>query len=160
MPRQNRVTPMGKLIATPARGLLMGNRGRLHNQEQQIIKHSNSKLWIFCQLEFKNRKREIMSPNAYTELFFLDEATALSAGHRPCGECFHSKYKSFVSHWKQTNGVEGTLTSKKIDEVLHLERIRNKDQKVTLRENIDALPDGCFIKFDNENDYYLIVRLR
>jgi len=80
MSKQNRVTPLGNIIATTDRGTLMGNRGCLHNEHQQLVHLYKSKAWIFCQLKFKGNQRTIMSPNCYTELFFLDEATALSAG--------------------------------------------------------------------------------
>ena len=83
MPRQNRVTPFGELIATPARGTLMGNRGCLHDSQGTIRRAYQGKRWIICLLDFKNRRRTVMTPGQYTELFFLDEATALAAGHRP-----------------------------------------------------------------------------
>ena len=89
MPLQNRVVPDGRIIVSPARGTMMGNRGGVfHTLEQTLArKHWHSKQWICCVLDFKNRRRQLMQPRRYTELFFLDEATALSAGHRPCFEC-------------------------------------------------------------------------
>src|SRR5579872_7606058 len=86
MPKRNRVTPFGEIIATPERGLFMGNRGMLHDDEGRIKRPWLLKRWIVCELEFRGRKREVMSPGRYTELFFLDEATAFAAGHRPCAE--------------------------------------------------------------------------
>ena len=81
----NRVNPFGELFATPARGTLMGNRGGvIHNAAQQIVRQYRSRQWITCKLEFKGRRRKVMTPGLYTELFFLDEAVALAAGHRPC----------------------------------------------------------------------------
>ena len=90
MPLQNRVTPFGALIATESRGTLMGNRGCLHDEQQRIRRPFVGKRWIICVLEFRGRHRAVMSPGRYTELFFLDEATALAAGHRPCAECQRS----------------------------------------------------------------------
>ncbi|MBT4289856.1 MAG: hypothetical protein HOD92_21225 [Deltaproteobacteria bacterium] len=87
MPLQNRVDPWGRILTSPYRGTLLGNRGILHNENRQVVKNHQHQNWVTCLLEFKERKRELMSPHHYTELFFLDEATALSAGHRPCGEC-------------------------------------------------------------------------
>ena len=84
MPRQNRVNPFGEIIATQDRGMFMGNRGVLHDQEGRIQRAWQGKRWLVCVLEFRGRKRTVMSPRHYTELFFLDEATALAAGHRPC----------------------------------------------------------------------------
>ena len=96
MPLQNRVTPGGELIATSARGTLMGNRGILHDDNKEIVRTSRNMMWLICRLEFKGRRRPLMSPGTYTELFFLDEAVALSAGHRPCGECRRSQYRSYM----------------------------------------------------------------
>lgn len=87
MPRQNRVNPFGEIIATPERGTFMGNRGVLHDEEGRVRRKWKVKRWIVCVLEFRGRKRKVMTPRRYTELFFLDEATALAAGHRPCAEC-------------------------------------------------------------------------
>ena len=92
MPRQNRVTPFGDIIATPERGTFLGNRGILHDAEGRIKRAWQGKRWIVCVLEFRGRKRTVMTPNSYTELFFLDEATALAAGHRPCAECRHARF--------------------------------------------------------------------
>ena len=101
MPLQNRVTPEGEIIATPARGLMMGNRGgRLHRPDKTLTaRRWTSRAWIACRLEFNNRHRRVMSPNSYTELFFLDEATALAAGHRPCFECRRQDFMAFAQIW-------------------------------------------------------------
>jgi hypothetical protein len=80
---RNRVTPSGEIIATPARGTVMGNRGILHDDERRIVRTTRLGTWLICRLEFNGRRREVMSPGSYTELFFLDEAVALAAGHRP-----------------------------------------------------------------------------
>jgi hypothetical protein len=98
MPLQNRVTPLGELVATPERGLVYGNRGRLHNEHGEIRRQWQLKRWISCRLEFRGRHRAggPMAPGRYTGLFFLDEATALAAGHRPCAECRNPDYRSFL----------------------------------------------------------------
>ena len=127
MPRQNRVTPFGDLIATESRGTLMGNRGVLHDERQRIRRLFNGRRWIYCVLQFKDRRRVVMAPNHYTELFFLDEATALAAGHRPCAECQRGRYREFQAAWAAANP---TLTdgagagADRMDAVLHAERDR------------------------------------
>ena len=100
MPRQNRVTPFGEIIATPERGTFMGNRGILHDPDGRVRRKWVLKNWLVCVLEFRGRKRTVMTPNRYTELFFLDEATALAAGHRPCAECRHARFIDFCLAWK------------------------------------------------------------
>ena len=96
MPLQNRVTPLGELVADPARGLVYGNRGCLHDAEGRIRRRYAGKRWIACRLEFRGRRRtRLLQPGRYTELFFLDEATAFAAGHRPCAECRREDYVRF-----------------------------------------------------------------
>lgn len=92
MPLQNRVTPTGAVIAAAGRGTFMGNRGILHDDTGRIVRASRNRAWLICRLDFKGRRRELMRPGTYTELFFLDEAVALAAGHRPCGECRREFY--------------------------------------------------------------------
>ena len=95
MPRQNRVTPYGELIAVPDRGMFWGNRGVLHDDQGRLVRYSRARAWLICVLEFKGRRRTLMTPGRLTELFFLDEATGLAAGHRPCGECRYGDYQAF-----------------------------------------------------------------
>ncbi len=95
MPLQNRVTSFGDLIATEARGLLMGNRGRLHEADGRIVRYAQGRRWIACLISFRGRRRTVMRTRSYTELFFLDEAVALAAGHRPCAECRHADCRRF-----------------------------------------------------------------
>src|SRR5271165_1152863 len=109
MPRQNRVTPFGEIVAVPERGTFMGNRGNLHNAEGHIKRTWQVKRWLVCLLEFKGRKRTVMRPGFYTELFFLDEATALAAGHRPCAECRRERYNDFRKAWQSSHpGTSGS----------------------------------------------------
>lgn len=145
---QNRVDPFGNLIQTTARGAWMGNRGLIHNQHQQIVRPFRLKAWLCCRLEFRGRKRQVMSPNLYTELFFLDEATAFAAGHRPCFECRRSDYEKFKKLWIQGNSsyhFDDSVSIQKIDAILHQERISLTNTKVTFMAKAASLPDGCFI---------------
>ena len=137
MPRQNRVTPLGEIIASPARGLVFGNRGCLHDEHGRIQRHHNGRRWIACRLSFKGRRRELMQPGRYTELFFLDDATALAAGHRPCFECRREDAERFAGHWPV-----GAARAAAIDEVLHAERRDHHEA------DVDELPDGAFVVRD------------
>jgi hypothetical protein len=106
MPLQNRVTPFGEIVAHPARGMVMGNRGILHDSGRRLhpTRRWTHKTWICCLCEFKGRHRAVMTPGRYTELFFLDEATALAAGHRPCFECRRADANQFAAAWAHGNG--------------------------------------------------------
>ncbi|TWT58745.1 hypothetical protein KOR42_21310 [Thalassoglobus neptunius] len=96
MPLQNRVTPESVIEAVSARGMFMGNRGCLHGCERNLVKQfCSEKRWIICETEFRGRRRALMEPGKYTELFFLDEATAFASGHRPCGECRRDRFVDF-----------------------------------------------------------------
>lgn len=153
MPRQNRVTPTGQIITTDARGTFMGNRGILHNDKQEIVKPLVHKAWIICQLSFKGRRRKLMQPGKYTELFFLDEATALAAGHRPCFECRRSVAEAFRDAWLAGNpqfGFGDSVRAVELDGVLHAERLTEayyiKDRKKrTFTAVLNTLPNGTFI---------------
>src|SRR5262249_33704005 len=118
MPRQNRVTPFGAIIATPERGTFMGNRGVLHDAEGRIRRTWQVKRWLLCLLQVRGRKRSILTPGRYTELFFLDEATGLAAGHRPCAECRRDCFKAFCRAWLAGNPGHD-VTALAIDERLH-----------------------------------------
>jgi hypothetical protein len=158
--RQNRVTPWGELIATSARGTLLGNRGCLHDEHQQIRRTYQLQRWIICQLEFKGRRHIIMTPGHYTELFFLDEATALAAGHRPCVECSRDRFNEFRAVWAQANtdlvGSARPLATT-IDAILHRERIHADGRKITYPDRLAALPDGAFIQRANAETAWLML---
>jgi hypothetical protein len=160
MPRQNRVTPFGEIIATSARGTLLGNRGCLHDDQQQIRRPYQLQRWISCVLEFKGRRHIIMTPGHYTELFFLDEATALAAGHRPCAECQRQRFNEFRAVWAQANadlaGRAKPLATT-LDAVLHQERIDANGRKVTYFDRLSALPDGAFIQRSGDNAAWLVL---
>jgi hypothetical protein len=122
MPFQNRVTPLGEIIADPARGLVYGNRGCLHDESQRIRRGFNGKRWIACRLQFRGWHRSpLMQPGRFTELFFLDEATAFAAGHRPCALCRREDYDRFVAIWRERH--RGLVTADAIDACLHAERV-------------------------------------
>ena len=152
MPRQNRVTPFGDLIAVPERGLMFGNRGLLHNRERQIVRQSQVRRWIVCLLEFRGRRREIMRPGYYTELFFLDEATALAAGHRPCAECRRPAYDAFRRRWASAQSGSGDRlpSADEMDTRLQQDRLEGRRDKKTYQAEITSLPDGVFIARGSE----------
>lgn len=153
MPLQNRVTPLSKIIAFPERGLFMGNRGCLHNDNQQIVRQQCSvKRWVTCLTSFKDRMCALMSPRQFTELFFLDEATALAAGHRPCAECRRRDYRCFKEAWINGN-PESRLTVKssinKVDAWLHRERLTKDGQQETYIAVLRDLPSGTIFTIPN-----------
>jgi hypothetical protein len=159
MPRQNRVTPFSTLIATTARGTLMGNRGCLHDEHQQIRRAFRGERWIICLLEFKCRKRPVMPPGRWTALFFLDEATALSAGHRPCAECQRDRFNLFREIWAKANPKIANAArppAPAIDAVLHQERIPVGSQAHRFCRSIEGLPDGSFVTDDGRNAYLVL----
>jgi len=150
---QNRVNPAGELIKTKARGAWLGNRGVIHNEQKEIIRPYKIKAWITCVLQFRGRHREIMQPNRWTELFFLDEATAFSAGHRPCFQCRYKDHMRFKEYWLRGNpqyrfDMKTPVT--KIDDVIHAERITRNKSKVTYNANMQSLPNGTFILYDDK----------
>ena len=139
MPLRNRVTPLGELIETGERGLVFGNRGRLHGEDRRIRRNHDGRRWIACRLEFRGRRREPMPSGRYTGLFFLDEATALAAGHRPCAECRHEDYRSFLNQADATSADE-------LDRRLHAERLGGDVLGRRLHETqAEELPDGAFV---------------
>lgn len=152
MPLQNRVTPSGDLIAVADRGLMFGNRGVLHDADRRIVRFSRGRRWIVCVLEFRGRRRPIMRPDRYTELFFLDEATALAAGHRPCAECRYQDYQKFWHCWAIAAGDPlGKLPSAdQLDARLYQDRLAGPGVKKTYCDEIAALADGVFILDDGE----------
>jgi hypothetical protein len=151
MPRQNRVTPFGAVIATPARGLFMGNRGCLHDDRQQLRRGYAGTRWIMCELAFKGRKLPLMDGGHNTQLFFLDEPTALAAGHRPCAECMRTRFNRFRAAWAAANpqivSASAPLVSE-LDAALHRERIGPRGAKLLHQAALDDLPDGAMIVLD------------
>lgn len=152
---QNRVDPFGNIIKTGARGVWMGNRGLLHDHSKNLVRPFRLKAWITCVLEFKGRRRQVMAPDKYTELFFMDEATAFAAGHRPCFECRREDARLFKRYWLKGNpeyGFTEKTPIREIDEILHKERIDRNGKKVTIEMAATDIPDGTFILL-NERPY-------
>ena len=160
MSLQNRVTPTGDIVADPHRGIFTGNRGIIHDPATKTLlkKRWSNPAWITCVCEFRGWRRKVMGGRSWTELFFLDEATAFAAGHRPCFFCRRDDANRFRSCWQQGNGVSD-IRAKEIDAVLHRERLdcgkkRLHPLPVTLRE----LPDGAMVQAGAES--FLILQGR
>ncbi|WP_340160718.1 hypothetical protein [uncultured Hoeflea sp.] len=151
MPYQNRVDPAGNICVHPARGEFMGNRGGvLHDADQHLVRHQKGRAWLVCVTEFKGRRRKLMQPNSYTELFFLDEVTALAAGHRPCFECRRQDALAFAEAMGKSRGEE-RLSAPAIDALLAVERKREPDapERQVARDALSSLPDGAIIRQGN-----------
>ena len=154
MPLQNRVTPLGELVADPARGLVYGNRGCLHDAAGRIVRQYQVRRWIACRLRFKDRRRSpLMRPGRFTELFFLDEATALAAGHRPCAECRREDYRRFLTRWVERHPGESRVDA--VDLRLHAERLEPSGGRRLHEPALSSLPDGAFVLRDGEP--YVVV---
>ncbi|MBI5264414.1 MAG: hypothetical protein HY852_21670 [Bradyrhizobium sp.] len=148
MPLQNRVTPTGDIIATPHRGMFTGNRGIIHDPATRTLlkKRWSSPAWLTCVCEFRGRRRKVMGTRSWTELFFLDEATALAAGHRPCFFCRREDAKRFCAAWERGNRVQG-IRAHEIDAVLHHERLdRGRKRLHPLPVELARLPDGAMVQ--------------
>lgn len=146
MPYQNRVNPFGELVADPSKGTMLGNRGCLHDDHGQIRgRRWTTRSWVACKLDYKGRKQTIMAPGAYTQLFFLDEATALAAGHRPCAECRRSRFNAFSAAWRIGNAtaMESKVRVTEIDLALHRERITPIQWRSLAPPR--SLPDGVMV---------------
>ncbi len=148
-PLQNRVTPTGEIVATPHRGMFTGNRGILHNANKELTaRRWTSSRWITCLIDFQGRKMELMAPHQWTQLFFLDEATAFAAGHRPCAYCRRPDFNRFLAAW-----AAGSLRQEEVrqvrastvDSVLHRERLTPARTKRTFTASPGDLPDGTVV---------------
>ena len=160
MPLQNRVMPTGDIIATPHRGLFTGNRGIIHDPETKTLlkKRWSSPAWITCVCEFRGWRRKVMGGRSWTELFFLDEATAFAAGHRPCFFCRRDDANRFRAAWEAGNGV-ADMRAKAIDAVLHGERLERGTKRLhPLPMPMEQLPDGAMVQRGEES--FLIVQGR
>ena len=157
MPLQNRVTPQGDIIATPHRGMFTGNRGIIHDPATKTLtRRWASPAWLVCLCEFRGRRRQVMGGRSWTELFFLDEATALAAGHRPCFFCRREDANRFRAAWQAGNHV-GAVRAAEIDAVLHRERLQGGRKRLhALPMPLEQLPDGTMIQGGDES--YLIAR--
>jgi hypothetical protein len=150
MPLQNRVTPAGEIVADPGRGLLMGNRGCLHAPDRTLgVSRWRSKMWIACVLDWRGRRRDPMPPGRWTALFFLDEATALAAGHRPCGYCRRQDYLAYAQAWRRAAGLERPPRAGEMDARLHAERVEPRTRRQRTRPClIGSLPDGAMARYE------------
>ncbi|MBW7962999.1 hypothetical protein [Bradyrhizobium sp. BR 10261] len=160
MPLQNRVTPTGDIIATPHRGMFTGNRGIIHDPATKTLlkKRWSSPAWLTCTCEFRGRRREVMAQRSWTELFFLDEATALAAGHRPCFYCRRDDANRFRAAWENGNRVHDARMHG-IDAVLHHERLEHGRKRLhALLVPLDQLPDGAMLQQGEAS--YLVTRGR
>lgn len=145
-PLQNRVLPTGEIVAIPARGMLMGNRGCIHNADRTLgVTRWRTKMWISCVLDWGGRRRDVMPPNRWTALFFLDEATALAAGHRPCGYCRRADHRWFGESWRAARGLAVRLYAWEMDVQLHSERVDRHRAKLTRPAVLGDLPDGAMV---------------
>jgi hypothetical protein len=148
MPLQNRVTPFSELVADPARGLVYGNRGCMHDDNGRIRRRYGTRRWIACRLEFRGWQRgKLLQPGLFTELFFLDEATAFAAGHRPCALCRRADYVRLGETWRELH--PGQAGADAIDLQLHGERVAPGTRaQLHHRAQLDELPDGAFVVRD------------
>ena len=145
MPLQNLVDPFGELLAIPARGQFMGNRGgRFHTAAKTLTtRRWVSRQWICCVLDFKGRHRDVWG-RFYTELFFLDEPTAFAAGHRPCFECRREAAEAFAEKWREAHKLPARPRAGEMDDMLHRERLNGRRKRMH-RLAVDTLPDGAFV---------------
>jgi hypothetical protein len=160
MPLQNRVTPSGDIVATPHRGMFTGNRGIIHDPATKTLLNRRwaSRAWLACVCDFKGRRREVMGGRSWTELFFLDEATAFAAGHRPCFFCRRIEANRFRAAWQEGNGVSN-VRADDIDLVLHRERLEGRRKRLhPLPAALLKLPDGAMVEAGAES--FLIAQGR
>ncbi len=154
MPLRNRVTPTGEMVAVAARGTMMGNRGIIHDHlsKQLLSRRWQHKAWVCCVLEFKNHQHPIMGKSSYTELFFLDEATAFAAGHRPCAYCRRGDFNAFKRAWVSAQGIAdvASLRAPMIDHQIHTHRVLRDRSQVTYGAMSSDLPDGTFVLFEDK----------
>jgi hypothetical protein len=158
MPLQNRVTPTGDIVATAHRGMFTGNRGIIHDPRTKTLlkRRWASRAWLTCVCEFKGRRREVMGGRSWTELFFLDEATAFAAGHRPCFFCRRDDANRFRRAWEAGNGVSN-VHADDIDIVLHRERLEGSSKRLhALPMRLLGLPDGAMVQVDEAS--FLIAK--
>ncbi len=145
MPLQNRVTPFSSIEAVPDRGMFTGNRGCIHDDHRTLRKQRwTNPRWIVCVLDYKGMRREVMKPHRWTELFFLDEAVAFSAGHRPCAFCRYQAYRSFIDRWSLVSGRAARADG--LDTALHRERVARIYGQKQWHLPVGELPDGAFVR--------------
>ncbi len=147
MPLQNRVTPWSAIEASPGRGLFTGNRGCLHDDQRRLVTQGwRTKAWICCTLDWRGWRRTLMTPRRWTELFFLDEATALAAGHRPCAYCRRGDYNAFMAAWAETHSQPDKWRAAAVDTVLHPQRTA----RTPVPTRLGDLPDGALVEREGQ----------
>jgi hypothetical protein len=157
-PLQNRISPWGEILADPARGMFLGNRGTLVDEAFNLAtRRWRLRAWIVCQLQYKDWWRPVMQPGVWTELFFMDEALALAAGHRPCGLCRRDAYNSFILAWQEGNGWRRRPKAVEVDDVMHRDRTRRDRSKVTYRQRAEELPSSTMIVDPSASDQALLL---
>lgn len=146
MPLQNRVTPFGEIVAIPQRGMFTGNRGIIHDPATRTLlrRRWTTHAWLICRCDFRGRRREVMARRSWTELFFLDEAVALAAGHRPCFFCRREDAERFRAAWARAHGGERP-SAPDMDAVLHRERLPPRAGIKLAATDLASLPDGAVI---------------
>jgi len=149
-PLQNRVMPTGEIVSNPARGMLMGNRGCIHHPDRTLgVTRWRTKMWISCVLYWRGRRRDVLPPGRWTALFFLDEVTALAAGHRPCGYCRRADHRWFAGSWRAAAGLAGPPRAADMDIWLHAERVSSRTRRQVTRQVLAGkLPDGAMVRRD------------
>ncbi|HEY7144239.1 MAG TPA: hypothetical protein VH637_08330 [Streptosporangiaceae bacterium] len=141
--------PTGEIVAHPARGMLMGNRGCIHNPDRTLgVTRWRSKMWIACVLDWRGVRRDVMPPGRWTALFFLDEATALAAGHRPCGYCRRADHVWFGESWRSAAGLAERPRAAQLDVWLHAQRTDRTRRKLTRPALAGDLPDGSMVRHE------------
>jgi hypothetical protein len=158
MPLQNRVLPDGEIVAVPGRGLLMGNRGCVHGTDRRLgVARWRHQAWISCLLDWQGLQRDVMPPGRWTALFFLDEATALAAGHRPCGYCRRQAFGEFAAAWQRASGLGEPPRAPAMDAALHAERVDPRRHKRTTPSAAGHLPDGAMVRLDSGSGFALVL---
>jgi hypothetical protein len=152
MPLQNRVTPFGDIVAIDLRGMFTGNRGIIHDVASKTLlkRRWSNKAWITCSLYDRGRWREVMGQRSWTELFFLDEAVALAAGHRPCFACRRASAEAFRAAWAKSRAMSVPPSAPIMDSILHNERLDGRRKRIhPLPMPIAELPDGAVVVRDD-----------
>jgi hypothetical protein len=151
MPRRNRVDPWGDLHAAPARGLFTGNRGCLVDETGSVVRHHHGSLWIVCRTQFRDWKHPLDQPRTWTLLFFLDDAVALAAGHRPCGLCRRTDYLAYRNGVTEATGAGSPVLAQELNRRLASERHRRgrgltrANDRMLRTHDLDTLPTGVVV---------------
>lgn len=165
MPRRNRVDPWGDLYAVGARGLFTGNRGCIVNDQEDVVRHHGAQVWITCKLKFRDWRWPLARPKRWTPIFFLDEAVALAAGHRPCATCRREDYKAYRDAVGRALDVSSPLLASEINALIKAERLRSgrglvrAGDRILWQTTVQNLPDGAIV-IDDEGDARLLCKNR